>query len=69
MGTAAGLPNECRLHGLKKGGLRRLAEADATTHELMSVSGHRTLAQLQVYTEDVRKKLADKAIRKRIKNG
>jgi hypothetical protein len=46
-----------------------LAEADATTHELMSVSGHRTLAQLQVYTEDVnRKKLADKAIEKRIRN-
>jgi hypothetical protein len=35
----------------------------------MSVSGHRTLAQLQVYTEEVdRKKLADKAIKKRIKN-
>lgn len=45
---------------LKKGGPRRLAEAEATTHELMSVSGHWTLAQLQVYTEEVnRKKLAD----------
>jgi integrase len=67
--TAAGLPKQCRLHGLKKGGLRRLAESEATTHELMSVSGHRTLAQLQVYTEEVnRKKLADSAIKKRIGN-
>jgi hypothetical protein len=41
-------------------GPRCLAEAEATTHELMSVSGHWTLAQLQVYTEKVnRKKLAD----------
>jgi hypothetical protein len=56
------------LHGLKKGGLRRLAEAHATTHELLSVSGHRTLSQLQIYTEEVdRKKMADSAIEKRIK--
>jgi len=67
--TAAGLPKNCRMHGLKKGGLRRLAEAHATTHELLSVSGHRTLAMLQVYTEVVdRKKMADSAIEKRIKN-
>jgi hypothetical protein len=34
------------------------------------LSFHRTLAQLQVYTKEVdRKKLADKAIKKHIKNG
>src|SRR5262245_31961207 len=38
--VAAGLPSRCRLHGLKKGGMRRLAEAGATTHMLMAVSGH-----------------------------
>jgi integrase len=32
--TEAGLPVRCRLHGLKKGGMRRLAEAGNTTHEL-----------------------------------
>jgi len=41
------------MHGLKKGGLRRLGESNVTTHELLSVSGHRTLAQLQVYTEEL----------------
>jgi hypothetical protein len=30
----AGLPDRCRLHGLKKGGMRRRAEAGNTAHEL-----------------------------------
>ena len=38
---AAGLPDKCRMHGLKKGGMRR-AEARNTTHELMAFSGHKT---------------------------
>jgi len=38
--TEAGLPARCRLHGLKKGGMRRLAEAGNTAHELMAISGH-----------------------------
>ena len=41
--TEAGLPAYCRLHGLKKGSMRRLAEAGGTTHELMAFSGHKTL--------------------------
>jgi integrase len=65
----AGLGPQCRLHGLKKSGMRRLAESGATTHELAATSGHRTLQMVQKYTEAVdRKKLADKAIRKRIAN-
>jgi hypothetical protein len=32
------------LHGLKKGGLRRGADAGMTTHELMAISGHKTRA-------------------------
>ena len=36
--TEAGLPARCRLHGLKKGGLRRGADAGMTTHELMAIS-------------------------------
>jgi integrase len=35
--TEAGLPANCRLHGLKKGGMRRLAESGLTGHELMAV--------------------------------
>jgi hypothetical protein len=34
--TAARLPARCRLYGLKKGGMRRIAEAGGTTHELMA---------------------------------
>jgi integrase len=67
--TAAGLPKRCRLHGLKKGGMRRLAEAGNTTHELMAMSGHKTLSEVQRYTEEVdRKKLADSAVKKRTEN-
>ena len=45
--TEAGLPARCRLHGLKKGGMRRLAEAGGTAHELMAFSGHKTLTEVQ----------------------
>ncbi|MDE5452705.1 tyrosine-type recombinase/integrase [Bradyrhizobium sp. CSA112] len=56
----AGLPDQCRLHGLKKGGMRRGAEAGFTTHELMAKSGHKSLAEVQRYTEAAnKKKLAD----------
>lgn len=51
--TSAGLPSHCRLHGLKKGGMRRGAEAGMTTHELMAFSGHKTLTMVQHYTKDV----------------
>jgi len=65
--TDAGLPKRCRLHGLKKGGMRRLAEAGNTAHELMGISGHRTLSEVQRYTAAAdRKKLAGSGIRKKI---
>jgi integrase len=63
--TQAGLPARCRLHGLKKGGMRRLAEATLTTHELMAISGHRTLSEVQRYTDAAdRKRLADTGMAK-----
>jgi integrase/recombinase XerD len=64
--TEAGLPARCRLHGLKKAGMRRLAEDGATTHELMATSGHKTLSEIQRYTDAAdRKRLADSASAKR----
>jgi hypothetical protein len=49
--------------------MRRLAEAGDTTHELMAISGHRTLSEVQRYTADAdRKKLADSGMKKRIAN-
>jgi hypothetical protein len=56
----------CRLHGLKNGGMRRLAEAGNTAHELMAISGHRTLSEVQRYTTDAdRKRLADTGMAKK----
>ena len=66
--TDAGLPARCRLHGLKKGGMRRLAEAGGTAHELMAISGHKTLTEVQRYTVDANMKLlADSVMAKRTK--
>ncbi|MGR4930601.1 tyrosine-type recombinase/integrase [Bradyrhizobium sp. CAR08] len=57
---AAGLPDRCRMHGLKKSGMRRRAEVGNTAHELMAFSGHKTLTEVQRYTEAANKKrLAD----------
>lgn len=47
---AAGLPDACRAHGLRKAAARRLAEAGCTAHEIASVTGHKTLAEVQRYT-------------------
>jgi hypothetical protein len=64
IGTGAAA--RCRLHGLKKGGMRRLAEAGNTTHELMAISGHQTLSEVQRYTDDAdRKLLAESGMAKR----
>jgi integrase len=63
--TEAGLPARCRLHGLKKSGMRRLAEAGNTAHELMAISGYKTLSEVQRYTEAANKKrLADSGMAK-----
>jgi hypothetical protein len=40
--AAAGLPDTCVPHGLRKAGCRIMAESDCTAHEIMSVSGHST---------------------------
>jgi hypothetical protein len=49
--------------------MRRLAESGGTTHELMAISGHMTLSEVQRYTEEAdRKKLADSGVKKRTEN-
>jgi hypothetical protein len=46
--------------------MRRLAEAGNTTHELMAISGHKTLTEVQRYTDDAdRKRLAESGMAKR----
>ena len=46
----AGL-SECSAHGLRKACARRLAEASGTAPEIMAVTGHKTLAEVQRCTE------------------
>ena len=59
---AANLP-KCTSHGLRKAIARRLAEAGASPHEIMAVTGHTTLAEVTRYTRDAsRPMLADEAI-------
>jgi len=60
----ADLP-DCTSHGLRKACARRLAEAGATAHEIASVTGHKTLSEVQRYTERAdREGLANAAISK-----
>jgi integrase len=63
----AGLPDHCRLHGLRKAGMRRGAEAGMSTHELMAQSGHKTLSEVDRYTKGAnQKRLAGQGAAKRL---
>jgi enterobacteria phage integrase len=48
---AAGLPPECVAHGLRKAMTRRLADAGASTKQIASISGHKSLKEITRYTE------------------
>lgn len=50
MCNQAELPH-CSAHGLRKAAARRLAEAGATAHEIAAITGHKTLAEVQRYSE------------------
>jgi integrase len=55
---AAGLPR-CTSHGLRKLCLTRLAEAGCSVFEIMSVSGHKNIKEVQTYVDAAnRKKMA-----------
>lgn len=59
----AGVPKGRSPHGLRKACCRRLAEAGCSPHEIMSVSGHVTLKEVERYTRAAnRAHLADSAI-------
>jgi integrase len=54
-----------RAHGLRKAALRALAHAGCTGPELMQVSGHSSLKQVQVYIDEVEQEhMADAAMDK-----
>lgn len=61
----AGLPKGCAAHGLRKAASRRLAEAGCTAHQIMAITGHKTLREVTRYTEAAdRRSLAVAAIKK-----
>jgi integrase len=60
----AGLPH-CSAHGLRKATAARLAERGASPHEIMAITGHRTLHEVERYTRGARQReLADRAMAK-----
>jgi integrase len=62
---AAGLPLDCKPHGLRKTLGRLLADAGATAHEIMAALGHTTLAQAEKYTREAdRRRGARRAVLK-----
>jgi integrase len=50
--TAAGLPLDCKPHGLRKSLGRDMADADASAHDIMAQLGHTTLKQAENYTRE-----------------
>jgi enterobacteria phage integrase len=48
--AAAGLPDRCVPHGLRKAIMRRLAESGSSAKEIAAISGHRTLKEIERYT-------------------
>jgi integrase len=58
---AAGLPPACVPHGLRKAMARRLAEGGATSKEIASVSGHKSLKEVERYTAKADQRRLSKA--------
>jgi enterobacteria phage integrase len=61
----AGLPPRCVPHGLRKAAARRLAEAGCSASEIMAITGHKTLAEVERYTRAAeQERLARQAIKR-----
>lgn len=59
----AGLPAHRSPHGLRKSACIRLAEAGCSASQIMSITGHRNLAEVETYVREANKKtMADDAI-------
>ena len=59
------MPEDCVLHGLRKTAARTLAEAGCSVHEIMSITGHKSITEVERYTREAsQKKLATAAILK-----
>ena len=65
---ASGLQDDVVLHGLRKTAAKRLAEAGATVHEIMSVTGHKSLAEVERYTREASQRVGASAAITKLEN-
>jgi len=65
---AAGLPQRCVFHGLRKAACTRLADAGCTAHEIAAISGHKTLKEVERYTKGADQARLARAAMERIGN-
>jgi integrase len=65
---AAGLPQRCVFHGLRKAACTRLADAGCTVHEIAAISGHKTLKEVAHYTEGADQRRLARSAMERIGN-
>lgn len=65
----AGLPPKCVAHGLRKTAMRRLAEAGATEKQIASISGHKSLTEVQRYTSSADQATLARSAMKLMPNG
>lgn len=65
--TEAELPPGLAAHGLRKAACRRLAEAGCTGPQIMAISGHRNLKEVQTYIDAADQlRLARQAVQKQL---
>ena len=57
----AGLPDDSSPHGLRKAACRRLAESGCTALEIMSITGHRDIKEIERYTKAAEMKRLSRA--------
>ena len=52
----AGLQKGCSPHGVRKAAARRLAEAGCTAHQIAAITGHKSLREVERYTQAAQQK-------------
>jgi integrase len=57
---------QCSAHGVRKAAASHLADIGCTVHEIMSITGHDTVTEVQRYTKAAQQKLLAERVRQRI---
>jgi integrase len=63
-----GLPDDLNVHGLRKLAAANLADAGCSTKQIMAVTGHRTLAMVELYTRSADQEALASAAIYRLRN-